>query len=137
LGERRPADKGLEASITVRGIHYFQVKELNLNVYKNIGGKDMSIMNLIEEGKKSFSKRQERRTAKDTGIGAAIGLAVGAVVGVLLSPKSGQETRENIAVSAKELSGKAKDVLERAKEKVEKAKEELKEIKDNPLKIQQ
>ena len=97
----------------------------------------MSIMNLIEKGKKSLNKRQEQRSAKDKGIGAAIGLAVGAVAGVLLSPKSGQETRENLAASAKDLSEKAKDVLERAKEKVEEAKEELKEMKDNPLKIQE
>jgi gas vesicle protein len=85
----------------------------------------MSIMNLIEKGKKSLSRRQEKRSIKDTGIGAAIGLAVGAVAGVLLSPRSGRETRKNIAASTKELSGKAKNVLERAKEKVEETKEEL------------
>lgn len=96
----------------------------------------MSIMDLIEKGKKSLNKRQQRKTVKDTGIGAAIGLTVGAVAGVLLSPKSGQETREHIAASAKDLSEKAKDVLERAKEKVEETKAELKEIRDNPLKIQ-
>jgi gas vesicle protein len=56
-------------------------------------------------------------------IGAAVGLTVGAVAGILLTPKSGKETREDIANAAKELPGRAKGVLERAKEKVVEAKE--------------
>ncbi|MBC8014367.1 MAG: YtxH domain-containing protein [Sporomusaceae bacterium] len=89
----------------------------------------MSIMDLIEKGKKVVNKRQEEKALKNKAIGATLGLAVGAAVGVLLTPKSGKETREDIANAAKELPVKAKEVLEMAKEKVEEAKEKLKETK--------
>ena len=89
----------------------------------------MSIMDLIEKGKKAVNKRQAEKALKDKAIGATLGLAVGAVAGVLLTPKSGKETREDIANVAKELPVKAKEVLEIAKEKVEETKEKLKEAK--------
>ena len=89
----------------------------------------MSIMNLIEKGKKIVNKRQEEKALKNKAIGATLGLAVGAVAGVLLSPKSGKETREDIANTAKEVPIKAKEIIEMAKEKVEEAKEKLKETK--------
>ena len=89
----------------------------------------MSIMNLIEKGKKAVNKRQEEKALKNKAIGATLGLAVGAVAGVLLSPKSGKETREDIANTAKEIPVKAKEIIEMAKEKVEEAKEKLKETK--------
>ena len=86
-------------------------------------------MNLIEKGKKAVNKRQEEKALKNKAIGATLGLAVGAVAGVLLSPKSGKETREDIANTAKEIPVKAKEIIEMAKEKVEEAKEKLKETK--------
>ena len=86
-------------------------------------------MNLIEKGKKIVNKRQEEKALKNKAIGATLGLAVGAVAGVLLSPKSGKETREDIANTAKEIPVKAKEIIEMAKEKVEEAKEKLKETK--------
>ena len=43
------------------------------------------------------------------------------------APKSGKETREDIANAAKELPGKAKEALEHAKEKVEAVKKEIAE----------
>ena len=39
--------------------------------------------------------------------GFAIGAAIGAVAGILLAPKSGEETREMLASSAKEAAAKA------------------------------
>jgi len=89
----------------------------------------MSIMDLIQKGKKSVNKRQAKQTLNNQVIGAAVGLTVGAVAGALLAPKSGKETREDLANTAKELPGKAKDVLKIVKEKVEEAKEKLQETK--------
>lgn len=89
----------------------------------------MSIMDLIEKGKKTISKRQKKQTLPDPLIGAALGLTVGALAGVLLAPKSGKETREDLSNAAKELPGKAKEVLEKAKEKVEETKEKLQDAR--------
>lgn len=91
----------------------------------------MSIMDLIQKGKKSVNKRQAKQTLNNQAIGAAVGLTVGAVAGVLLAAKSGKETREDLTNAAKELPGKAKEVLERTKEKVEEVKEKLQETKTN------
>lgn len=88
----------------------------------------MSIRELIKIGKKSVGKRQAKKI-NGTVIGAAVGLTVGAVAGVLLTPKSGRETRTDIANAVKEFPRKAKDVLASAKEKAEEAQEKLQETK--------
>jgi len=85
----------------------------------------MSIMDLIEKGKRSVSKKHGKKASKDTVIGVAVGLTVGAVASVLLTPKSGKEIREDLTNTAKELPEKTKEVLEMVKGKVEEAKEKL------------
>lgn len=87
----------------------------------------MSILDLIEKGKKSREKKARVKTIKNNAIGAAIGVTVGAAAGVLLAPKSGKETREEIAATAKELPDKAKEFVEKAQEKIEEAKAKLKD----------
>jgi gas vesicle protein len=89
----------------------------------------MSIFDLIEKGKKSREKKARVKTIKNTAIGAAIGVTVGAAAGVLLAPKSGKETREDIAVTARELPEKAKEFVEKAQEKIEEAKAKLQDKK--------
>lgn len=42
-------------------------------------------------------------------LGAVLGVAVGAIAGVLFAPKSGKETRHDIAEGAKKASNKAKE----------------------------
>ena len=49
--------------------------------------------------------------------GLFIGGLIGVVLGVLYAPKSGKETREDIAQKADELLGKAKEEYEKAVEK--------------------
>ena len=68
---------------------------------------------------------REKKERKQVAIGATIGLTVGAVAGVLLAPKAGKETREDLAKSiqelpekAKELSVKTQGILSEAKEKI-------------------
>lgn len=73
---------------------------------------------LLKLNKKKSSKKQ---TAKNVAIGAGIGTAVGVAAGVLLAPKSGKETREDIAKTTK-------DTLENVKEGLNVAKEKLEEI---------
>ncbi len=75
----------------------------------------MELKDLFQKKKKS-SKKQ---TAKNVAIGAGIGTAVGVAAGVLLAPKSGKETREDIAKTTKKTLENVKDGLNVAKEKLE------------------
>jgi gas vesicle protein len=56
--------------------------------------------------------------------GILIGGLIGAAIGILYAPKSGKETREDIAKKADELLAKAKEEYEYAAEKSRKAYEE-------------
>jgi gas vesicle protein len=74
----------------------------------------MNLKNLFP--KKKSSKKQ---TAKNVAIGAGIGTAVGVTAGVLLAPKSGKETREDISNTTKKTLENVKEGLNVAKEKIE------------------
>jgi gas vesicle protein len=87
----------------------------------------MSIIDLLEKGKKARQKKVRETALKNVAIGAAIGASVGAVAGVMLAPKSGKENREDLAKAVKEIPEKAKEIVEITKEKMEEVKEKLKE----------
>ncbi|MFO7570954.1 MAG: YtxH domain-containing protein [Smithellaceae bacterium] len=53
--------------------------------------------------------------------GLVIGGLIGAAIGILFAPKSGRETREDIAVKADELLVKAKEEYEKTAEKTKAA----------------
>jgi len=76
----------------------------------------MNLMDLFNQNKKKASKKQ---AAKIAAIGAGIGTAVGVAAGVLLAPKSGKETREDITKATKETLENVKEGLNVAKEKIE------------------
>jgi gas vesicle protein len=59
--------------------------------------------------------------------GLFIGGLIGAVIGILYAPKSGKETRENLARQADEIIAKAKEGFEENKEANE---EELKRLEN-------
>jgi gas vesicle protein len=66
--------------------------------------------------------------------GLLIGGLIGAVVGILYAPKSGKETREDIARTADDLLSSAKDEYEKAVEKSKAAYEiAVKRLKDLEL----
>ena len=77
----------------------------------------MDIRDLIK-GQKKSSKKQ---TAKNVAIGASIGTAVGVAAGILLAPKSGKETRQDIADASKKAYENVKDTVSATKEKIEEA----------------
>lgn len=52
--------------------------------------------------------------------GLLLGTVAGAVAGILLAPKSGEETREDIKKLAVDLKDKAEDTYEKARKEVEK-----------------
>lgn len=61
--------------------------------------------------------------------GALIGAAAGALAGVLLAPKSGKETRKDIANKAKEYTAKGKEMAKKSEDAVKGA------IKDTAEKV--
>ena len=63
----------------------------------------MNIYDIINQKR----KKQKIKTAKTAALTAAIGVTAGAAAGLLLAPKSGKETREDIANKSIE----AKDLL--------------------------
>ena len=85
----------------------------------------MSIMEIIEKGKKARAKKERTKALKSAAIGATIGVTVGAAAGVLLAPKAGKETRDDIAKAARELPEKAKVLIDRTVETVEEVKDRL------------
>jgi gas vesicle protein len=52
--------------------------------------------------------------------GLLVGTVAGAIAGILLAPKSGEETREDIKKLAIDLKDKAEDLYTKAKKEVEK-----------------
>ena len=95
----------------------------------------MSIMDLIEKGKKNREKKVRGKALKNVAIGAAIGTTLGAVAGVLLSPKSGKENREDLTKAAQELPEKAREVVEKVKVKVEEVRVKMKKPQTDTIEV--
>lgn len=93
--------------------------------YKIIKGEIKMIGRMIQEKRREIDRRKRMETAKSVATGTILGTAIGAVAGVLLAPKSGEETREEIAVKSKEVAESVKETvnlkMEEAKEWKEKA----------------
>lgn len=86
----------------------------------------MAILDVFEKVKKQRKAAEQKKAMKNVAVGAAIGATVGAVAGVLLAPKAGKETREELALKAKEAVEKAKEKIDEVKEKAGEVVEEVK-----------
>lgn len=86
----------------------------------------MSIKKLISENKKRKERIARKKAVKNAALGAAAGAVVGGALGILLAPKSGKETREEISEGVKNLAEKAKEQLDNAKEKINEASDKIK-----------
>jgi gas vesicle protein len=73
----------------------------------------MSIKDLLMQNRINAQNEAKKKAMKSAAIGAGIGAAVGVTAGVLLAPKSGKETREELAKHIKETSGMVKEKLEK------------------------
>ena len=73
--------------------------------------------NFIED----IRAEKRRKAAMQIVIGAGIGIAVGTLLGILLAPKSGKETREDLVGFAKE---SAQNIKSAASEVIKKVKKE-------------
>lgn len=91
----------------------------------------MPIKNLFEKSRKEKERKAKKETAKKVVVGTAIGTAVGAVSGLLFAPKSGKETRDDIARKTKETTDAVKvTIKDSAQVLMEKGEKIGKNIKD-------
>lgn len=94
-------------------------------------------MDLLNEKKRKAERKEKVDAAKKI----ALGTAIGAITGILFAPKSGKETREDIAKKTKNTADtvkkSVKDSVESIKETEEKIrgdiKEKVKEFKERDM----
>ena len=95
------------------------------------------IKNYFEQKKREAQRRRKMETAKNVATGTFIGTALGALAGILFAPKSGAETRKDIADKSKEVAENVKhtvsDSIEATKELADKV---AKDGKENVAAIQ-
>lgn len=77
----------------------------------------MKLMDLLNERKRKAERKEKVDAAKKI----ALGTAIGAITGILFAPKSGKETRKDIAK-------KTKDTAETVKKSVQDSVESIKEV---------
>lgn len=87
----------------------------------------MFILRMIENEKKKNRRKKNIKLAKNIGTG----LTIGAAMGVLLAPKSGEETRDDIKYKTKEFSNNIKDTIDNKKENINEFKNTLSNIKSD------
>lgn len=63
----------------------------------------MKIKDMLERKMKEKRRKQRAKMVARVTAGAVVGIATGVVGGVLMAPKSGKETRDNIAKTAKDI----------------------------------
>jgi len=81
-------------------------------------------MSLIDLLPKSNAERK-RNVREKTAVAAAIGVTVGAVAGILLAPKAGRETREELVTNIQELPEKVRELSDKTKELAGEAKNKI------------
>lgn len=65
----------------------------------------------VRHARSDHAKAVRRNQAGMLALGVSIGCTVGAVAGILLAPKSGKETREDVSRRSTEAWGKVKDTV--------------------------
>lgn len=93
----------------------------------------MGLYKLLDNKRKEKKRKQNMKLAKIATVTTAVGLAAGTLSGVLLAPKSGKETRQDIKEKSSEIGEKVKvkaiDTKEIIKGKVSESRNDLKEAK--------
>lgn len=99
----------------------------------------MNLTKKIEDKRKAKQRAEKVKKAKIATAGVVLGAVTGAVSGVLLAPKSGKETREDIKDASQQIAEKINmktvDVKGKVSEKLEDKKGKLYRIKEKNKKI--
>ncbi|CEI73281.1 MULTISPECIES: YtxH domain-containing protein [Romboutsia] len=98
----------------------------------------MSLAKKIEQKKKAKKAKERNKKIKIATLGVATGAITGILGGVLLAPKSGKETREDIKNTAKDINTNVSEKAAKTKEKlttnVNESKRRIKEYLDSKKK---
>jgi len=93
----------------------------------------MKLLDLVYEKK----ERDKRKKKVDAVKKIAFGSVIGTIAGIMLAPKSGKETRQDIVDKTKEIKENTKnsimDSIGTIKEVEEKVKDRMKEFKDRDM----
>lgn len=93
----------------------------------------MKLLDLLNEKK----ERERRQKKVDTAKKIALGFVIGAITGIMLAPKSGKETRQDIVEKTKEVAentkNSIKDSIGNIKEVEGMVKDRVKEFKDRDM----
>lgn len=85
----------------------------------------MGLISRLEQKRIAKEKMERRRVAKKVAIAAATTTAIGVLGGIVIAPKSGKETREDIKNKAKEVNKNIKLKSIQLKENTNEAKEKI------------
>lgn len=78
-------------------------------------------------------KKNKPISAKDLAVGALVGGAVGAAAGLLLAPKSGKETREDIKNKANEVATNVKQTVKKGADNIKMEAEKFRKKNVEPV----
>ena len=93
----------------------------------------MIFSNWFEKRKKEILRKSKIKTAKKVIFGTAAGSLGGLLGGLLFSPKSGKETRKDIADTSKVLKNNIVDTSKELKNNIKEKTIEIKETIDNKV----
>lgn len=90
----------------------------------------MSLLQKIEEKKNRKIKTDKKKKVAIATAGVATGAVVGTIAGVLIAPKSGKETIEDVKEKSNKVKNKISENIEDTKNKVKESKVKIKEYLD-------
>lgn len=90
----------------------------------------MGLLKKLENIKKERLRKERINLAKKIAAGTAAGIVAGSAGGILLAPKSGKETREDIANTANTVAVKTSEIKDTALNKVAATKSKIAEAKE-------
>lgn len=87
----------------------------------------MSLLQKIEEKRNRQIKKDKNKKIAIATAGVATGAVVGTIAGVLIAPKSGKETIEDVKEKSNQVKNKINENIEDTKFKVKESKDKIKE----------
>lgn len=87
----------------------------------------MSLLQKIEEKRNRQIKKDKNKKIAIATEGVATGAVVGTIAGVLIAPKSGKETIEDVKEKSNQVKNKINENIEDTKFKVKESKDKIKE----------
>lgn len=91
----------------------------------------MNLLQKIEHKKKQQQKEIKKRKALIATSGIAAGTIIGTITGVLVAPKSGKETREDVKEKGNDIKEKLNENIVETKDKLKQSKLQIKEYLKN------